>query len=549
MSSDWASCDLCKYRWYELDEYIFAMGEWMWRIRAIYPIEDTFRLSGVLDVASLTKPLSATISFPVDDHDSVQSTGETVAISIEDPEKKGLQDPYLIHDSCWEILRRFFDGPIPWKRLVVIFDGRPAKQKTTGKEVAIHLSVEQLLELEPKSSLAILPLFRRSRLRTGGDFCIWKSTLKRDPKRPFHEIKIPCQPTVVVISFFSGGPQSFITGLRFLSRKEVISVGCILPDSPIIPIQGMFQGFQVATTGNLVQGIQVIVDRVASSWVGEASATSTIDSLTLLGGPQKLQASFLVSMVDRKLGCITKLISETRPGFSEVPVFEQERPFIMASLSLQFDLSRSKDTTLPNDPCWIPTVPPSMKGLYFNRVSFHQANPTTMYDWTTSWMLFGEQDGGNLRHLTKIEVWAYKHRLTKIYFTYSNRSKVAMTEFQPTWHKGPCGVYNWPGEWCLEDFKIDGRGGERISKIIMVSYEYDRGYSQVTPLWYEIYTNWGRSFQTCTPSRVITRKKDKSLRRRVMAIVPKTTPVGFYGFKRGSLGQLSLGVITARVEE
>lgn len=114
--------------------------------------------------------------------------------------------------------------------------------------------------------------------------------------RTFH---IPCDLTTIVISMANVRTETFVTGLRFLSKEKVISVGDILPDSLIIPIQGVFDGFEVASCTGGIQALKVVVDKVASSWFGKVSGTTTL--LTLPAQPDILRAGFSVSSLNQML--------------------------------------------------------------------------------------------------------------------------------------------------------------------------------------------------------------------------------------------------------
>lgn len=144
-----------------------------------------------------------------------------------------------------------------------------------------------------------------SQFRTMANDCVWKISktdfFKRYPaKKPLHSIDIPRELTTIVISVITvhtirSKPFTFVTGLRFLSKEDVISVGYILPDSAIIPIRSVFQGFELAQDASGIVALKVIVDNVSSSWFGEAREGCEYTTLMFPGQPLIMRASFSVS--------------------------------------------------------------------------------------------------------------------------------------------------------------------------------------------------------------------------------------------------------------
>lgn len=115
------------------------------------------------------------------------------------------------------------------------------------------------------------------------------------PITHFHTFYIPSDLTTLVISMATVRKETFVTGLRFLSKENVVSVGDILPDSPIIPIRGAFDGFEVASCAGGIRALKVVVDKVSSSWFGNVSENTTCNILTLPAQPDILRAAFAVS--------------------------------------------------------------------------------------------------------------------------------------------------------------------------------------------------------------------------------------------------------------
>lgn len=134
---------------------------------------------------------------------------------------------------------------------------------------------------------------------------MWKKLKAKEtgiqiPITQFHTFDIPSDLTTLVISMATVQKETFVTGLRFLSKENVVSVGDILPDSPIIPIQGVFDGFEVASCAGGIRALKVVVDQVSSSWFGKVPKNPTYSILTLPAQPDILRATFAVSSFNQK---------------------------------------------------------------------------------------------------------------------------------------------------------------------------------------------------------------------------------------------------------
>lgn len=275
-------------------------------------------------------------------------------------------------------------------------------------------------------------------------------------------IRIPNNPFAVTISVIQTSSFVSVTGIRIRSVDEVVSVGCLLPDSATTLINGAFTGFETTMKDGRISGLKVVADDTTSRWVGDVHGVYYTERLSLGTCVIALQAEFDVSLLDSSHTHLL-MLSIQRCGILSLNVAHKASDMEMA-----YSGKSLPDPVLQNA-LWFHKIDP--QGLFFNGRSYISVVPR-VGDLPHRWVLFGGRDGSLLSSLTGLRVTMInKHRgLSKIVFFYRHTSR--SHQVKPPFGAVAMDLTLGPLRCMLDDldgtsyeFDIDGPGGERINKV------------------------------------------------------------------------------------